>query len=732
MESRPQFEEVDFQKYWLTLKRRWLASAGVFGIVILAAAVLTSLQEPIYEARGRLLFRTNRTSALTGLGEDLGRLEALDLQNNPLDTQAEIVRSTAITQEAIDALDLRDDEGNPLKPEVLAEGLKVKSVPGTDILEIAYQDPDPRLAADVVNQVVEAFIQNNVMSNRAEAAAVREFIAEQLPRTEEAVRNAELALRQFKEENRIISLQEEAIASVGVISDLERQIAQSRSQLADANARVSALQARVGMDAATAIDMAALSQSSGIQEVLAEYQQVQSQLAGERSRYQSQHPTIMNLERREASLRQLLQSRVADNLGRSQVIPEGSLQLGQLREQLTADFVRSEVELRGLADQTNYLTSAQTAYRERASLIPRLEQAQRELERRVEAAQSTYETLLTKLQEVQVAENQNIGNARMIASALVPEQPVGPRRGLNLAAGGVAGLLLAIATAFLLDTTDRSLKTVKEARERLGYTLLGIIPAFGKSNRNLRLVGHSDRTVPRVLARDMPYSPIRDAYQMLQANLKFLSSDKPLKSIVVTSSVPGEGKSEVSANLAAAIAQVGRRVLLIDADMRHPTQHHIWDLTHNSAGLSNIIVDQIDVTYGIQEVMENLDVLSSGVIPPNPVALLDSKRMAALVDTFSKDYDFIIFDTPPLAGTADAAVLGKLADGILLVVRPGVVDTASAAASKEFLEQSNQNVLGMVANGVRVKSEPDSYFYYSREQVETLTPGTERIALPMR
>jgi polysaccharide biosynthesis transport protein len=166
------------------------------------------------------------------------------------------------------------------------------------------------------------------------------------------------------------------------------------------------------------------------------------------------------------------------------------------------------------------------------------------------------------------------------------------------------------------------------------------------------------------------------------------------------------------------MAQVGRRVLLVDADMRHPSQHHLWELT-NSVGLSNIIVGEANFNTVVREVMPRLDVLTSGVIPPNPVALLDSKRMASLVEMFSKTYDCVIFDTPPLAGIADAPILGKMADGILLVVRPGVVDETSAKAAKDFLARSGQNVLGLVANGVMIENEPDSYFYYTKEEYTT-------------
>ncbi|WP_423201195.1 CpsD/CapB family tyrosine-protein kinase [Fischerella thermalis] len=212
---------------------------------------------------------------------------------------------------------------------------------------------------------------------------------------------------------------------------------------------------------------------------------------------------------------------------------------------------------------------------------------------------------------------------------------------------------------------------------------------------------------------------------MLQANLKFISHRK-VRKIVVTSSVTAEGKSEVSANLAAVIAQSGKRVLLVDADMRKPTQHHLWGLI-NSVGLSHLLVDQGVFPQAVQKVTEFLAVLTAGVIPPNPLALIDSEGMTSLVDIFAENYDYVIFDTPPLAGIADAAVLGKMADGILLVTRPGVLDAPSAAAAKSLLERSEANVLGIVANAVNAKQEPSSYFYYSNLRDRNSTADLERV-----
>ncbi|HEY9630760.1 MAG TPA: polysaccharide biosynthesis tyrosine autokinase [Coleofasciculaceae cyanobacterium] len=721
MEPQDLSEDIDIQKYWLVLKRRWLPAAGTFGAVVAVTLFFLLQQKPSYEAEGKLLIKSSRASSLTGLGVGIGELEGLNQQTaNPLDTQVEIVRSVPIMQATIEALQLKDEQGNPMKPEDLAEKLSIKGINGTDVLNIGYQAKEPKLAAAVVNKVIEIYISSNVQANRAEAVSAREFIAEQLPETETAVRAADLALRRFKEENGVIVLQEEASAAVRTISELDVQITQAQAQLQDVTAQSQELQRRVGIRVQDAVPLAALSQAPGVQEVLRLLQEAQGQLTVERTRYQPGYPTIVNLERKVSALNTLLKERVQQVMGSDQPVAVGNIQVGELQQLIIEDLVKVESERLGLASRIATLSRAQSTYTNRASILPRLEQTQQELARKLQAAQVTYEALLNKLQEIQVAENQNIGNARIISPALAPTRPVGSKKLMTLAGGSLVGILLAIIMAFTLDLVDRSVKTVKEARELFGYTLLGVIPAIGRGARKRFSPEESEQSVFKMITRDEPRSPISESYQMLQANLKFLSSDKNLKTIVVTSSVAQEGKSEVSANLVVAMAQVGYRVLLVDADMRRPTQHHMWGLT-NSTGLSNVMVDQVGLDVAIQEVAANLHVLPSGVIPPNPVALLDSKRMASLISIFSQSYDYVVLDTPPLAGTADAAVLGKMVDGILLVVRPGVVDSTRANAAKEFLAQSGQNILGMVINGVDVKNEPDSYFYYTQKYPEQQT-----------
>jgi polysaccharide biosynthesis transport protein len=714
MESLPSFEEVDFQKYLQVLQRRWLPLVAIFGVSVTLGCLYALSLKPSYKAEGSLMIKSNRTSSLTGVTENLGKLEALSQNENPLETQVKVVASNPVIQETIRSLGLKDAKGKPLPIQEFIAKLKVEGLKGSDVVQLSYKDNDPEITAKAVNTMIDSYIKLNVRANQDEATTAKVFLVQQLPISEEKVRKAEFNLRIFKERNKVIVLQEEANLAVDTISKLENQISQAQAQLVDVNGRLEQLRSQTQVNSPQAVIAADLSQSPGVQKVLAQLQDAEAQLKLESTRLEPEHPTIVNLEERVVALKNLLQERTQEVAPQGQV-SQGNLQIGQLRQSLIADITRDDAQRVGLERQIVKLTQYLNAYKEQVKALPRLEQNQRDLERKLKAAQTTYETLLSKVQEISVAENQKIANARVISYALVPDKPEGPRKTLFVIGGAAIGLFLGIIAAFGLDLIDRSVKTVKEAKEVMKYTLLGVIPTLSRNSKSHSFISGMDRTIPKIIGRDLPHYPLGDAYQILQANLKFLCSDKPLKSLVVSSSVGKEGKSEVAANLAVAMAQVGRKILLVDADMRQPTQHHVWELT-NAVGLTNAIVDQVALDTVIHNVMPNLDVLPCGVLPPNPMALLDSQRMAALLSNFTSKYDCVIFDSPAISGTADAAVLSNITDGMLLVIRPGVVDLNSANATKEFLTQSGQKVLGIVINGVNLKREPDSYFYYAKEQ----------------
>lgn len=710
--------EIDLHKYWLVLKRRWLIALAVFGLATTAAVGVGINQEPEYEAESRLLFElSNQASSLVGLEGGNRELTALTKLNNPLDTQVEVFRSVPIAQQVISKLNLKDDEGVTLEPDDLLLGLTVTGVPGTDVLRVAYTSPEPELAASIVNSITEIYIQNDIQANRAAAVAAQEFINTQLPESEAAVSDAESALRRFKEANGIVNLTDESTNLVQSLSTLEASLIQLRSQLADRTAQASEIQKKLRLNPQEAYTVGLINESPGIQGVLLQLQTVQSDLALARTRYRDEHPEVIGLRNQETALQGLLQERLSITIGASQVdLPTDDLQSGQLEQDLIASFLQLEGEQSGLQQQVEQLNNALARQQNRAKLIPVFEKQQRELERRLDASQTTYETLLRNLQQAQVLENQNVGNARVISPALVPTESIAASAKLFLVAGGVAGLLLGVITAFLVDLMDSSVKTVREGQELYEYPLLGVIPARKQFNTK-------NKHIPSIVVRDETQSSsILESYQALQANLKFSCVDRSIQTITVTSAVAGEGKSEIAANLALTLSHLGHVVLLVDADMRRPTQHQIWNIP-NMQGLSNFAAGEVLLKDAIVLQEPNLHILPAGVIPSNPLAVLESQHIAPLIETCKKAYDYVIIDTPPILGLSDTLTIGHTTDGLLLVMRPGMAEADNIRATKTLLNQSQQQVLGLVANGIHVKGRPDHYFSKNQDYVPKKKPN---------
>jgi polysaccharide biosynthesis transport protein len=718
MERDRQPEEIRFDKYWLTLKRHRLPAGLIFLLALAGAGFVATLEQPSYQAEGKLLFRKrDRTAALLTEGDKGSQLEALNNQNTPIDTEAEVLQSLPLVQKVITQLKLKGPTGTPLAPEVLLKGLTVKGVKGTDILLVSYKSNNAKEAAAVVNQLIQTYIANNVQLNRAEATAARQFIRKQLPDITGRLEQSEINLRNFEEANQVVSLPDEAKSSVETVAELSKSIATAKSAFDNANAQTAALRGQVQRSEAAALALNNLNQSTGVQQALGQIQQVEAELANQQALYRSGHPNVKILERRQQTMNNLLRQRVREVLGSDQAVSRQDLQVGLSEQKLIEQFIGSEVTRRGLAGQMQALVQARTAYESRGNRLPRLRQQREALERQVVTLRNNYNALSQRLQEVELAENQDLGIAQVVAQATVPELPLASKQKLILMGGSVVGALLYILMAFALDLRDHSIKTAKEVREVFPFPSLGLIPLL--RHKQMGRKTNQDSGVPLLPVIEYPNSLTSAAYRMLQSNLKFLNPDRRIKSITITSAIAKEGKSTVAANIAATLAQMGHRVLLLDVDFYRPVQHRIWELPNN-VGLSNVIMSQVKLKTVINRVQPNLDVIPSGTLPPRPLALVDSKRMTALMSAFEEQYDYIICDTPPLVVASDVVAFSKKTDGILLVVRPGVIDANSAEEAKRIMVQSSLELLGVVTNGVAIENEPDTYLKRAREYYDNI------------
>ncbi|MFK0729840.1 MAG: GumC family protein [Gloeotrichia echinulata GP01] len=690
-------------RYWTILKRRWLPTSIVFGLLLILSIVKTVIETPIYQASGQLVLKKNPTSSLTGVGNQLGQLES-SVSGRPLGTEVAVLRSFPVVERTINALHLN------LHPLVFLNNLQVKNIENTDILEIYYTDTDPRKAADIVNTLIKIYIENDINANRAQTRSARDFIAQQLPLKKTALQVAEQKLQYFKQQNGVLDLKAEASSTVAILSDLSRQVNVTKSEIETQTARIESIKQIFGVSVQDAMATTFVSESPATNLVLSKLQDTQQKIEISRLLLTENHPTLINLKEQEVVLKKELQRRIEQsfigNAGRlnQNKNPEKIVPLnGQgLQQGMLANYVNAEAERLSLQVRLKALAEVIKSYKQRANTLPQLELQQRQLEREITATDSSYQSLLARYQELQVAENLQVSNAVVVTPALIPGVPIKSRQYINLLQGLIGGFVLGGATAFILEKFDKTIKTPKSARDLLGYTLLGYIPPFTNGN-----------SIPELIVKNQPDSHISEAFRMLQTNLRVFNSERPIKVIVVSSAVPKEGKSTIAANLAISISQLGRKVLLVDADLRNPSQHTIWEMT-NEVGLSNVLKSESDLEQAITEVAPNLQVLAAGEVRSNPSALLDSSQMAILVAQVAQKYDFAIIDSPPLTVAADATILGKLANGILFVVRPGVADADSVSLSKELLEKANQNVLGIAINGIKVGQQ---YYGYNMSKI---------------
>ena len=709
-------EYIDFEKYWLVLKRRWIPGTVTF-IAIAALAYLYSLLLPItYNAKAELLIETDRTTNLTGLESGDDKSKKIGVNSDPLATEAQIFSSRPIIQKLIQELNLRNENGKLLKYGAIAGDLDVKNIIGTDVLEISFTSEDPEVAAAVVNKAIELYKENNTLRHRVQAKSAKEFIAKQLPQVEDNVARAESNLRRFKNENRIISLNEETTRAVNSISTVESKIDRVEAELSNVNARFSKLENQLGISWQEASALSSLSQSPAVQRSLEELQMIKVELAQKRDYLSDNAPQLISLREKESNLTDLLNEQIADTLGdrdRNLIENINVLSLGELKQQQIVEYTNLGLSKDGLEEQLETLNNTYYEYKQKSDILPQLYEQQRELERQVEGAQATYQTLLNKLQETEISEQQNIGNVQVVESAIVPEgfSSETKRSTTMVKAGGIVlGAFFGIITAFIIDIWDNKLKNSQEVEAMLDYPIHGIIPDFSKASvvKKLRpaenLPPRSSRVATETLPIMRPMPLLKEAYHSLQIKLKLLNNNTEQKVIAVTSSIASEGKSFVSANLAIAKAQSNHRTLLIDADLRRPTQHDLWKISNN-VGLSDILQGNVSGSKAIRNVMPNLDILPSGSWVDCPVSLLSLPIMSRLIDRVSALYDCIIFDTPPIISLADTMVLSKLVDGFLFVVRPGVVDYGSLSSVRKLLADSDLKVLGIVINGINADRE---------------------------
>jgi tyrosine-protein kinase Etk/Wzc len=391
----------------------------------------------------------------------------------------------------------------------------------------------------------------------------------------------------------------------------------------------------------------------------------------------------------------------------------------QLSQDLVNKLITIDAEIKSSTAKINTLQDVVNEYNTELEGLPVKVLELARLERRRMVDEQTYIMMTKKLEETKIQEAGQRKDVRIVDEAIEPIAPTKPKKKLNLALGVVLGLGLGIGITFLREYFDNTIKTHEEL-ENLGYNILANIPKIEMSKVEQKLENRLSKLGPiegkrieaRLITHLDPKSPVSEAYRTLRTNLQFSKIDRSVRTMLITSSGPKEGKSTTSANLAIAIAQSGKKVVLIDGDLRRPVVHSIFGLEKDD-GLTNYLMNDISFAKMIKKsIMENLSIIPSGILPPNPSELLSSSRMEELIERLKESFDIILFDTPPIIAVTDAAILSTKVDGTILVVSAGQTNFDAVVRAKSLLDNVNAYILGALLNGVEVGGMYGTYYYY--------------------
>ena len=572
----------------------------------------------------------------------------------------------------------------------------------------------PRRVLQAVQTVYQQF---NLQQQQDRLARGLSFVDKQLPQVEGKVKSAEAALETFRRDQSLIEPSAEVAAKTEMLNRLLTDQQATLIQIRELQTRDNDLQQKVNLSPQQAVLTTRLNQSGRYQTVLNEIQKTELAIEQQRVRFKDNTLNMQPLlDQRQRQLKQLqleasrLSGSTSTGSGES-LLSTG--QLGGFDQTLITQFVEVEGNLR--AAQARYLSLLSSEQKVRAELqrFPQLLARYERLKPDIELNRDTLKQLLKAQQDLGL-EIARGGFAWQVVEEAQVGAKTGPDLQKNLMLGLVVGILLGGVAAVAREASDDAVHSSDELNQQIPVPLLGVVPELSlgalSGKPALRLPGQSQALLPPI-AQLTKWKPFRESLDLLYQNLQLINATASLHSIVITSTLAGEGKSTLAVGLAISAARLHQRVLLIDADLRRPNLHKLLNLP-NEQGLSTLLVSQSPIPHQIElqdpNLRGNISVLTSGPTPADPVKLLSSQRMKEVMATFEQTYDLVIVDAPPALGMVDAMLTASCCSGVLLVGRINQVSRSKLTRSMEMLNQLN--LIGVVANGVNSPAVRETYY----------------------
>lgn len=682
-------DSIDLHELIAIFFRRWKIMLIFFAVVFIAICLLTILTRPVYQSTAKILVnsdtsRRSNSDELPLISDLMGITQARSVQ-----TQIEILKSVPIQEGALSRLNNSDRE--ILKS---FSDIDIKAVKDADIIDIAVSSHSPRAAAALANAICAQYIDENQQDNRQQTSAAAAYVGVQMKTIKEKLDKARLGLKKYKEKKGTLDLTAETQQKVAQLGQLEADLNKSKADNAGYKSQLKAMKGIVSGMKGDQIASTTIAANPTVDQIKTELTRLELSRISMLQDYSAESPEIKRVDRQIAEAKQRLTKEAATEV-RSQ-----QRSLNTVKQSLTQDTALIQSNIWASEARTAALESAAAGIRNNLSKLPEQEYRLAQLTTDLGVLDQTYRMLNEKYQSLRISEQARLASACILAPARPDILPIKPQKSRNLAVAFILGLMIAAGVGFLVDRMDDRIYSEADIQSLLSKPILAHIPYVEEAEKCL-LSGMEKKHSYILL----------ESFRMLRSNITFMGVDKPIKSLVITSCEPNEGKSTTAINLATAMAMDGKKVILVDADLRRPSVHKMMQIQGN-VGFTNVVTGAISLQDALQETaVHNLFVLAAGPTPPNPPEFLNTRASREALKSIFEAADFVVIDCPPAMIMPDAQVVARVADAVMMVVSIGKASKQAVIRTSETAAKSGANFLGVIMNKIGAKA-GGYYGYY--------------------
>jgi len=741
-------EGPDLRAYWRTIQKRRWTLLSIVAIVFTIALIATIKEKPVYRATTLLEIQKENPDLLTV--QELFQLE--NVSDNYLETQYKVLQSETLARRVISELHLdqvkefNGSAGGPLpgnnqrpagpsealpvdalaKQAVLqgfAARLSVEPVPRSRLVRVSFESQDPQVAAKAVNALAQNYIQGNLEDRWEATQKASEWLSQQLQGLKARLEKSEDELQQYAQANGLIYLESEKGPTENIVNERLKELQEELTKAQAARYEKESVHRLV--EAGDYGSLPGLIDSRTMQELTVRLVDLERQRAELTPLFSDTYPKVKEVQSQIDRVQQLLTE-----------------ERKQAAEGISNEYLAA---LR----REKLIGQAFEEQRKQANTVAGRAVQYRILKREVDTNKQLYEGLLQRLKEAGVSAGLKASNIRIVDAAVAPTSPVKPRVAFNLAVGFMLGVVCAFGLAFFQERMDNTLKNPEDIERFLGVPAMALIPSRGSLSPRMKgLNGSSEHRgspangngqsahlekqlheggwVRIDVNHETQHSLLGEAFRGLRTSVLLSTPGRPPRSLTFLSAEIGEGKTTIAGNLAISLAQLGKRVLLIDGDMRRPCVHKLFDIQDHAAGLVNYLAGQQEWRSLVRPTgIGELDSLLCGPVPPNPSELLSSERMQTLIREAMSQYHFVLVDAPPLMNVADGRILAVMVDATVLVVKGGATPRELAQRAQFYVRNVGAHLIGVVLNNVDLRRDGYYYSYYQYRDYRETQPTAE-------